>query len=235
MSTVVKMKRTKRKMGRSSQALVVRFIECQRASTKAWTRKRPRRASQSKPDAKVIRVLGTGITHHARKVRFICDTDGRGLWSRKVAEVNVRKLEVAYVNDEGSYGELRVYFDRRVWKVDRDGLIYTDRSFKRHLELQLQALGLNGKVEYSEQGMQGDDYVSLDVFRAFLRSWINVNHLDVDHESSSSRSMSKVRLGPVGSSSGAARSGVSPTKRLRSSSVPTKRSRSQGPAMPGTR
>jgi hypothetical protein len=37
----------------------------------------------------------------------------------------------------------------------------------------LNAHGLPGKdVEYSEQGMQGDDYVSLDAGTEFYRAWM---------------------------------------------------------------
>jgi hypothetical protein len=51
-------------------------------------------------------------------------------------------------------------------------LIYTDRQFQNELRVFLNQHGLVGAdVDYSEQGMQGDDYVSLDVGRKFLKSW----------------------------------------------------------------
>jgi hypothetical protein len=50
------------------------------------------------------------------------------------------------------------------------GLIYTDKQFKRELNEFLVAQGL-ATAEYSEQGMQGDNYVSLDVEGKFLTAW----------------------------------------------------------------
>ena len=54
----------------------------------------------------------------------------------------------------------------------KHGLIYTDRQFLRELRAFLDAHGLPGAdVDYSEQGMQGDNYVSLDIGKDFLRAW----------------------------------------------------------------
>lgn len=99
-------------------------------------------------------------------------TDGRGYWSRTKAAVHVTKLALSYVNDEGDFGELRVYFDRKTWDVNKNGLIYTDNQFLKELRKFLNEIGLKGAdVDYSEQGMQGDDYVSCDVGGKFVRSW----------------------------------------------------------------
>ena len=55
------------------------------------------------------------------------------------------------------------------------GLIYTDAQFKRELRSFLETQGLDATdVSYSEQGMQGDNYVSLDVGDKFIASWIRV-------------------------------------------------------------
>ena len=63
-----------------------------------------------------------------------------------------------------------VYFNTADWDVDKDGLIYTDTQFKQELNAFLAEQGL-GQADYSEQGMQGDNYVSCDVGKAFLKSW----------------------------------------------------------------
>jgi len=98
-------------------------------------------------------------------------TDGKGYWSNVIAPVSTTKIAVTYVNDEGDFGELRVYFDN-TWVTKTDGLIYTDNQFLRELRKELIAAGMVGMdVDYSEQGMQGDDYVSLDVGGKFLKSW----------------------------------------------------------------
>ena len=106
------------------------------------------------------------------KERVYFETSGDGYWSDVAKEVDIEDMRIAYVSDEGDFGELRVYFDTSDWKVERDGLIYTDKLFLQQLRSFLNSYGLEGDdVDYSEQGMQGDDFVSLDVCEAFLRSW----------------------------------------------------------------
>ena len=81
-------------------------------------------------------------------------------------------MRLGYVADEQDFGELCVYFNDRHWDVNIDGLIYTDPQFMAELKQFLVAHGLAGTdVSYSEQGMQGDDYVSCDVGAEFIASW----------------------------------------------------------------
>jgi hypothetical protein len=83
----------------------------------------------------------------------------------------VTGLELSYVNDEGDFGELRVHFDTNTWDVDTDGLIYTDKQFINDLKVLLNRIELDTDVSYSEQGMQGDTFVSLDVGPEFIKSY----------------------------------------------------------------
>ena len=102
------------------------------------------------------------------------DTAGDGYWSDVSKPVQVTKLSLGYVADDEDFGELRVHFDK-TWDVRKDGLIYTDSLFLVMLREKLAECGFNAAgVDYSEQGMQGDNYVSLDVDGAFLKSWFNV-------------------------------------------------------------
>lgn len=102
-------------------------------------------------------------------------TAGDGWWSDASRAVEVKRLNVAYINNEADFGELRVYFDTATWDVDDLGLIYTDNLFLEELRDVLNAAGFAGHdVEYSEQGMQGRNYVSLDVGEEFLDSWSKV-------------------------------------------------------------
>jgi hypothetical protein len=102
-------------------------------------------------------------------------TKGDGYWSRAVKAVQTTKISVPYINDEEDFGELRVYFDTSTWNVSKDGLIYTDSLFLTQLKDQLTQCGFDATdVTYSEQGMQGNDYVSLDVGSKFLASWFNL-------------------------------------------------------------
>lgn len=106
------------------------------------------------------------------KVNATLHTDGQGWWSSKAKIVRITELRVPYIDDEGDFGELRVYFNRNDWDVEHDGLIYTDRLFEKELKEYLTSIGIDASdVSYSEQGMQGDWFVSLDVGAKFLESW----------------------------------------------------------------
>ena len=103
-------------------------------------------------------------------------TSGQGRWSRVKKSVKVTSLDLFIYTDmdtgEENYGELRVYFDTESWNTYEDGLIYTDRGFIDSFKKELDKVGLAGfDVGYSEQGMQGNDYVSLDVGSEFIKTW----------------------------------------------------------------
>ena len=101
----------------------------------------------------------------------IFTTSGDGYWSNAIKNVRITDMQLGYVNDELDFGELRVYFNTEDWNVNTDGLIYTDGGFKQDLMRFIKQHGLVVDLCYSEQGMQGDDYVSLDVGKEFLDSW----------------------------------------------------------------
>jgi hypothetical protein len=103
--------------------------------------------------------------------RVVFSTAGDGYWSNVSKDVEVTDMQLGSVNDDQDFGELRVYFDTDTWDVNKDGLIYTDSRFKQDLMQFVKQQGLVVDLCYSEQGMQGDDYVSLDVGAEFLDSW----------------------------------------------------------------
>ncbi len=104
--------------------------------------------------------------------KVILHTGGGGYWSNTEKAVEITDMTLGYISDELDFGELRVHFNTKTWDVEQDGLIYTDRKFERELRAFLNAHGLPGAdVSYSEQGMQGDDYVSLDIGKKFLKAW----------------------------------------------------------------
>ena len=103
--------------------------------------------------------------------RVVFSTAGDGYWSNVSKDVEVTDMQLGYVSDEQDFGELRVYFDTDTWDVNKDGLIYTDSRFKQDLMQFVKQQGLVVDLCYSEQGMQGDNYVSLDVGAEFLDSW----------------------------------------------------------------
>jgi hypothetical protein len=107
------------------------------------------------------------------KVNATCNTAGDGYWSNKQRAVEITRLQLSYTNDELDFGELCVYFNTKTWDVNKDGLIYTDSLFLEELRELLADLGFDASdVEYSEQGMQGDNYVSLDVGECFINTYM---------------------------------------------------------------
>ena len=95
---------------------------------------------------------------------------GDGLWSTVKGSVEIMDMRLGYVADDKQFGELCVYFNDGHWDVNIDGLIYTDKTFLQELNVFLTLHGL-GTATYSEQGMQGDDYVSCDVDAEFITAW----------------------------------------------------------------
>ena len=108
-----------------------------------------------------------------KKVNWQTHTDGTGFWSSFEKAVSVVRVELAYVDDEGDFGELRAYFDTGSWDVNQMGLIYTDPRWIDEFRGLMRSLGFTrsacNDIDYSEQGMQGDNYVSMDVGPEFMR------------------------------------------------------------------
>ena len=108
-----------------------------------------------------------------RRVNFVTKTGGHGPWSQVVKTVRVTGVQLAYVSDDHDFGELRVYFDTGDWDVYSDGLIYGDMMWKHTFLTCMEShFGFGPDaildVSYSEQGMQGNNYVSMDVGQNFL-------------------------------------------------------------------
>jgi len=110
-----------------------------------------------------------------------------GYWSRTATAVDVTKLDLQYINNDKDFGELCVHFatdelGSNCWDTSTDGLIYTDKLFMRELRTYLQTVGFTeaeaNDVSYSEQGMQGDEYVSCDVGADFIAG---LERLDPEH------------------------------------------------------
>jgi hypothetical protein len=107
------------------------------------------------------------------KISATLRTNGMGYWSNKAKTVDITGLQLSYTNDELDFGELRVRFDTSSWDTATDGLIYTDAQFMTELKELLTAQGFDASdVTYSEQGMQGDTYVSCDVGECFINTFM---------------------------------------------------------------
>ena len=103
-------------------------------------------------------------------------TSGGGLWSSVPKLVRLTRVEIDHFDDKDAdpWGEMRVYFDTSTWDVAQDGLIYTDPLFEAELTKLFESRGLaaNDWFGYSEQGMQGGNYVSFDIGGKLLQQFM---------------------------------------------------------------
>ena len=102
---------------------------------------------------------------------------GDGYWSNTAKDVFVTDIGMfVSTNNEADEGEEASYFDgdmyalttAETWNEEELGLIYTDSAFLECVRTELIKAGISIEaaedVCYSEQGMQGDDYVSMDAY-----------------------------------------------------------------------
>jgi hypothetical protein len=108
---------------------------------------------------------------------FTLHTNGTGYWSTTAKAVDVEALDLQYITNDKDFGELCIHFavdelGSNCWDTATDGLIYTDKLFMQELRAYLQTVGFTqaeaNDVDYSEQGMQSDNYVSCDVGLEFI-------------------------------------------------------------------
>ena len=100
-------------------------------------------------------------------IDFKAETSGDGYWSDIKATIQCIGWDLSYINEDLDFGELRVFFDTNTWRVDEDGLIYTDPAFLEEIR---EAFATND-ITYSEQGMQGNNFVSFDVGSQFIQMY----------------------------------------------------------------
>lgn len=110
-----------------------------------------------------------------KQMYVFLNTDGTGYWSDVAKKVLVEYIALNYEDDDGDFGELCVKFNTQTWDVEQDGLIYTDKLFMQELKNALMQNGFSkaaaDDVSYSEQGMQGKNYVSCDVGGDFIKAF----------------------------------------------------------------
>lgn len=124
-------------------------------------------------------------------INTVCTGDG--YWSsRPLSRIKIKEIELSVLVDDDDeefdlFGELRAYFDKADWNPTTDGLIYTDSGWLRSFRFGLRQLGLSWDachdVEYSEQGMQGAVYVSMDVGNTFIQEFRKIETPPVDDHS----------------------------------------------------
>ena len=127
------------------------------------------------------------MTHFNKQVNWQTHTGGNGHWSRAIKAVTILEVLLERVNDEGNSGELCARFDTKTWNCDQDGLIYTDSVWINEFRALMRSLGFTrgavNDISYSEQGMQGYNYVSMDVGPDFLREVEPMYRFTINRES----------------------------------------------------
>ena len=125
---------------------------------------------------------------NVKQVSFSANTNGNGLWSDVVSTVRVIRLEALVWPEnqelgDDEFGELRVVFDINSWNTTENGLIYTDKGFIENLRSRLALMGFTDTelddMTYSEAGMQGHDYVSMDIGVDFINGWRRLISSDI--------------------------------------------------------
>lgn len=96
---------------------------------------------------------------------FAFGKKSKGLWGKNDVEqtFDIHKI-VGHYFEDGFSGTIDVYL--KGYTARKDGLIYTDKNFLSSFKDQLKEEGLMKfikSVDYSEQGMQGANYVNLDI------------------------------------------------------------------------
>ena len=103
---------------------------------------------------------------------FYLETSGKGFWSQEQRRVKITNVTLGWFSRE-----IRVFFDKKSWDTEKHGLIYTDPLFIKQLREHLFDVGMpqhvSKDIDYTEQGMQGDNFVSLEFGQKMEKQVIN--------------------------------------------------------------
>lgn len=105
-------------------------------------------------------------------VSITASTDGMGSWTSERRPMKIHKIRFKpYIYTENGVGSIYVdaSFYVKDWDTDRHGLVYTDekwlREFRKAFYAKFPAMkGIDPRIDYTEQGMQGRNYVSLQMW-----------------------------------------------------------------------
>ena len=101
------------------------------------------------------------------------ETNGISYWNKVSKRVRLTKIvfnleltPTLEFDDEYMFFDMNVFFAKNSWDISKDGLIYTDEGFIEEFRNILINLGFKPEVAsdvyYSEQGMQGENWVNFD-------------------------------------------------------------------------
>lgn len=114
-------------------------------------------------------------------------TDGRtSYWSNydALAEAGIQEIAVSadihgFRIDDTPYLQIQAFFDLTIYDTDKFGPVYGDTTFEAafsaHVARVLKAPGSLPQIHYTEAGMQGDDFVSLEVGRPWMEFLVGLS------------------------------------------------------------
>jgi hypothetical protein len=98
---------------------------------------------------------------------------GHGLWG---SSDEVKEYKIASMTSQWSYvfdspwlkskePHVITYVNVALekYRTASNGLIYTDETFLRNIKKEIKKLDFGGEIDYTEQGMQGETYVSMSI------------------------------------------------------------------------
>jgi len=107
-------------------------------------------------------------------VNKIMNVGNKGLWNRASKAVFVTKImmfvgtTIDDPDDDPYSSDLRIFFKTSTWNIKKHGLIYTEKNFLEEIKSFMLESGIPGDIVddvcYSEQGMQGTNFVSCDAY-----------------------------------------------------------------------
>ena len=123
------------------------------------------------------------------KTQITATTNGKSKNTEEARPVIISKLAIGYSNlvlypEDDFVGGLRAYFEpsgftEGSWNVEAYGYIFGDKQWLKEFKQGLRQLGFSVKavqnVQYDELTLQGNDYVSLSIGKAFYASWKRLN------------------------------------------------------------
>lgn len=107
---------------------------------------------------------------------FTASTSGKGLWTIQKKSIKIKRINIESSKEDSMY--IEVFFSEKDWNTTKDGLIYTDIKWLREFRqgLKDQKIPTAG-IDYTEQGMQGRDYVSLQCYNKKTIQFFKKNKL----------------------------------------------------------
>ncbi len=87
---------------------------------------------------------------------------GVGGKNKELVSYKIKHIRVTNIGDPYDCASINIFLEG--YHADQYGLIYTDKTFKNSVRILFSKIGINPEdIEYTEQTMQGQNFVSMRV------------------------------------------------------------------------